>query len=145
MRYQEQIYIQNQNSAVRNRAINNFNFSSDLCVFNTPIYNLSGATKLDCCECSTTITPHDTYSGGTVTLPTIQSGGDCGDMINLIELAKNQAITAYTASGTTAVTNNLNIEVIGCTQVVKWRIGLNEGFSLSHTRPSQVGSIFLAL
>jgi hypothetical protein len=133
MRYQEQIYIQNQNSAVRNRAINNFNFSSDLCVFNTPIYNLSGATKLDCCECSTTITPHDTYSGGTVTLPTIQSGGDCGDMINLIELAKNQAITAYTASGTTAVTNNLNIEVIGCTQVVKWRIGLNEVWVLRNS------------
>lgn len=48
MRYQENIYIQNQNSAVRNRSINNFNFSTDLCVFETPLYNISGATKLDC-------------------------------------------------------------------------------------------------
>ena len=48
MRYQERIYIQNQNSAVRNRGFNNFNMSSDMCVFNNPLYNISGATKIDC-------------------------------------------------------------------------------------------------
>lgn len=48
MRYQERIYIQNQNSAVRNRNFNNFNMSSDMCVFNSPLYNISGATKIDC-------------------------------------------------------------------------------------------------
>jgi hypothetical protein len=48
MRYQERIYIQNQNSAVRNRNFNNFNMSSDMCVFNNPLYNISGATKIDC-------------------------------------------------------------------------------------------------
>ena len=48
MRYQERIYIQNQNSAVRNRSFNNFNMSSDMCVFNSPLYNISGATKIDC-------------------------------------------------------------------------------------------------
>lgn len=127
MRYQDRIYIQNQNSEVRNRAINNFNFSSDLCVFNTPVFNVSGATKLDCCDdCPETITPHDTYTGGTVTLPTIQSGGDCEDMLALIRPARDAAILDYINSGATAVTNHLNIEVIGCTQVVKWRIGIDE-------------------
>ena len=48
MRYQERIYSQNQNSAVRNRTFNNFNMSSDMCVFNSPLYNVSGATKIDC-------------------------------------------------------------------------------------------------
>ena len=48
MRYQERIYIQNQNSAVRNRCFNNFNMSSDMCVFNSPLFNISGATKIDC-------------------------------------------------------------------------------------------------
>ncbi len=48
MRYQERIYIQNQNSAIRNRNFNNFNMSTDMCVFNSPSYNISGATKIDC-------------------------------------------------------------------------------------------------
>lgn len=48
MRYQERIYIQNSHSGLRNR--DNFiaNMSSDMCTFNTPIFNLSGASKLDC-------------------------------------------------------------------------------------------------
>ncbi len=127
MRYQERIYIQNQNSAVRNRGFNNFNMSSDMCVFNNPLYNVTGATKIDCCAvCPETITPHDTYTGGTITLPTTVSGGDCEDVLILIRMARDAAIIAYNTSGTTAVTNNLNIEVIDCTQVVKWRIGINE-------------------
>ena len=131
MRYQERIYIQNQNSEVRNRAINNFNFSSDLCVFNTPIYNLSGATKLDCCDaCPETITPHDTYTGGTVTLPTTIVGTDCTDISTIIRAARDQAMIDYTTSGVTAVTNHLNIEVIGCTQIIKWRIGIDEAWLL---------------
>ncbi len=48
MRYQERIYIQNDNSAVRNKDILNVNMSSDLCIFETPLFNLSGASKIDC-------------------------------------------------------------------------------------------------
>ena len=48
MRYQEKIYIQNNNSALRNRNNVNVNMSSDICVFNAPLFNVSGATKIDC-------------------------------------------------------------------------------------------------
>lgn len=48
MRYQEKIYIQNNNSALRNRNNVNINMSSDICVFNAPLFNVSGATKINC-------------------------------------------------------------------------------------------------
>lgn len=57
MRYQEKIYIQNNNSALRNRTNVNFNMSSDICVFNAPLFNVIGATKIDC----TGITSGGTY------------------------------------------------------------------------------------
>jgi hypothetical protein len=48
MRHQERIYIQNANSAVRNKDILNVNMSSDICLFDTPSFNLSGTSKIDC-------------------------------------------------------------------------------------------------
>lgn len=48
MRYQEPIYIQNDNGAVRNKDILNVNMSSDICVFESPKFSLSGASKIDC-------------------------------------------------------------------------------------------------
>ncbi len=48
MRHQETIYIQNDNSAVRNKDILNVNMSSDFCVFQSPTFNVSGATKVQC-------------------------------------------------------------------------------------------------
>lgn len=48
MRYQERIYIQNENGAVRNKDILNVNMSSDMCIFESPLFNLSGASKIDC-------------------------------------------------------------------------------------------------
>lgn len=48
MRYQEPIYIQNENSAVRNKDILNVNMSSDMCVFEAPSFSVSGASKIDC-------------------------------------------------------------------------------------------------
>lgn len=48
MRYQERIYIQNENSGVRNKDILNVNMSSDMCIFESPKFNLSGASKIDC-------------------------------------------------------------------------------------------------
>jgi hypothetical protein len=48
MRYQQPIYIQNENSAVRNKDILNVNMSSDMCVFGSPLFVMSGASKIDC-------------------------------------------------------------------------------------------------
>lgn len=48
MRYQEPIYIQNENSAVRNKDIYNVNMSSDMYVFEAPVFTMSGASKIDC-------------------------------------------------------------------------------------------------
>ena len=48
MRYQEPIYIQNDNSAVRNKDILNVNMSSDVCIFGAPLFTMSGASKIDC-------------------------------------------------------------------------------------------------
>lgn len=48
MRYQEPIYIQNNNSAVRNKDILNVNMSSDICIFGAPLFTMSGASKIDC-------------------------------------------------------------------------------------------------
>jgi len=54
MRYQERIYPQTNVSALRNKDINIFNESSDICIFNAPTYYVSGATTLDCTVLSAT-------------------------------------------------------------------------------------------
>jgi hypothetical protein len=48
MRYQERIYIQNENRAVRNKDILNVSTSSDFCIFQSPTFDISGATKVQC-------------------------------------------------------------------------------------------------
>jgi len=48
MRYQERIYIQTENSAIRNKTLPSVNMSSDICVFQSPKFYLSGATKVQC-------------------------------------------------------------------------------------------------
>jgi hypothetical protein len=48
MRYQERIYIQNENRAVRNKDILNVNTSSDFCIFKSPSFDVSAATKVQC-------------------------------------------------------------------------------------------------
>ena len=120
MRYQERIYTQNQNSAVRNRTFNNFNMSSDMCVFNSPLYNVSGATKIDCCVCPSEIIPHDTYSGNPVTLPTTYTG-DCADVTTLMRASIDAAISDYNISGETAITSRIFIEDLTCSKVVKFK------------------------
>lgn len=69
MRYQERIYIQDQISSVRNRAINNFNMSSDMCVFETPLFNVSGGTKIDCTSGGTITGATYIVSANTQTIP----------------------------------------------------------------------------
>lgn len=48
MRYQERIYIQNESNAVRNKDMLNVNMSSDFCIFQSPTFDISGATKIQC-------------------------------------------------------------------------------------------------
>lgn len=67
MRYQERIYIQNENKAVRNKDILNVNMSSDICIFETPIFSMSGASKLDCS--ATTSNTSYIITGATDTIP----------------------------------------------------------------------------
>lgn len=70
MRYQERIYIQNENSGVRNKDILNVNGSSDICIFESPSFNLSGATKIDCGSANTGTTGVYIISGAT-TIPIV--------------------------------------------------------------------------
>lgn len=46
MRDQQKIYIQNASTCVRNSDILNVNMSSDICTFTSPIFNVTGATKI---------------------------------------------------------------------------------------------------
>jgi hypothetical protein len=54
MRHQERIYPQTNVTALRNKDIDIFNTSSDICIFNAPSYYISGATTLDCTVLSAT-------------------------------------------------------------------------------------------
>jgi hypothetical protein len=69
MRYQERIYIQNENRAVRNKDILNVNTSSDFCVFQNPTFDISGATKVQCDSIVANFTGYsftDILSGATI-------------------------------------------------------------------------------
>lgn len=48
MKYQDRIYIQNDNHGVRNKDILNISTSSDICIFKSPTFDVSGATTLPC-------------------------------------------------------------------------------------------------
>ena len=111
MRYQERIYIQNQNSAVRNRGFNNFNMSSDICVFNNPLYNISGTTILNCCVCPDTLVGHDTYSGGTVILPTTVTWTDCEDSLVYIRGIRDAAMAAFSISGQSVLQQFIEVKL----------------------------------
>lgn len=85
MRHQELIYIQNQNSAVRNKNVSNVNMSSELYVFESPKYVVSGASKFDCnCGC-----PSD-Y--------TLLKTGDCQKITSISATSYGTIYTAYTGS-----------------------------------------------
>jgi hypothetical protein len=74
MRYQEPIYIQNENNGVRNKDILNVNMSSDLALFQQPSYSLTGATKIDCTGTTSAATYIITASTETIDLGFIFTG-----------------------------------------------------------------------
>lgn len=47
--FENNIYIQSPHSCVRNKAINNFNTSSDMCIFSSPTFTMEGAGKITSC------------------------------------------------------------------------------------------------
>lgn len=68
MRYQERIYSQTPHSGLRNKKDWNVNMSSDICVFQTPLFNISGATKIDCTGTTMSAGTH-IITGTTQTIP----------------------------------------------------------------------------
>jgi hypothetical protein len=58
MRYQNRIYIQNQNSCIRNKDIVNVTTSSDLFEFNKPTFTMTGADKI---KTGTTVTDDEVH------------------------------------------------------------------------------------
>jgi hypothetical protein len=88
MRYQERIYPQTNVSALRNKDINIFNTSSDICIFNAPSYYVSGATTLDCSVLSATSISGYSHiiTGDSQTIP-----------LNFVFTANTNTFTANTA------------------------------------------------
>lgn len=94
MRYQERIYIQTEDSALRNKKSPNANCSSDIFVFENPKYSITGTSIINCgcdCECPSgytattncaicekiTITA-STFSGTAVTVTAGNTNGNYG-------------------------------------------------------------------
>lgn len=67
MRYQQRIYPQTNISAIRNKEINIFNMSTDICIFEQPQYNIVGAGKIDCANSTSAFTY--TITGTSQTIP----------------------------------------------------------------------------
>ena len=67
MRYQERIYPQTNISALRNKEINVFNMSTDICVFEQPQYDIVGAGKINCTGSTSAFTY--TITGNSQTIP----------------------------------------------------------------------------
>jgi hypothetical protein len=89
MRYQQPIYIQNENSAVRNKDILNVNMSSDICIFVAPEFTMSGASKIDCgCYCTPDFT--------------LLEGGVCQFVDSVSATSYGTFLTAFTGSSSSS-------------------------------------------
>jgi len=106
MRYQERIYIQNENRAVRNKDILNVNMSSDFCIFKSPSFDVSAATKVQCgpivCNLSG-FSSEDILSAATYNCFTSQSmTGSCFSSVTWTTKIYEDNILSYSASYYTA-------------------------------------------
>ena len=111
MRYQERIYIQNNNSAVRNKDIFNVSMSSDMCIFKQPLFNVIGAEKIDCTGSTTPI--YYVVTASTETIPlTFEFTGNTESFVNNGADFKFEIYKYYenvTGFSTTAVYKSENI------------------------------------
>ena len=101
MRYQERIYTQD-NMGVRNKDILNVNMSSDICVFQSPLFSVSGASKLDCSTGATSGTSY-IISADTQSIPltfdftaNTQTFLDTNSTFKFDLYQYNQSLTAFT-------------------------------------------------
>jgi len=106
MRYQERIYIQNENRAVRNKGILNVNMSSDFCIFKSPSFDVSAATKVQCgpivCNLSG-FSSEDILSAATYNCFTSQSmSGSCFSSVTWTTKIYEDNALSYSASYYTA-------------------------------------------
>ncbi len=106
MRYQERIYIQNENRAVRNKDILNVNMSSDFCIFKSPSFDVSAATKVQCgpivCNLSG-FSSEDILSAATYDCFTSQSmSGECFSSVTWTTKIYEDNALSYSASYYTA-------------------------------------------
>lgn len=72
--YQERIYIRTENRAVRNKDMLNVNMSSDFCVFESPQFDLSGGTKIQCANVTCYLTGYSLNNMLTASTATCLSG-----------------------------------------------------------------------
>ena len=93
MRYQQPIYIQNQNSCVRNNDILNVNMSSEISIFEAPVFTMSGASKIDC-EC------------GCPSGYTLLENGVCQFIDSISATTYGTLYTGYTGNVSIAYTSN---------------------------------------
>jgi hypothetical protein len=106
MRYQERIYIQNENRAVRNKDILNVNMSSDFCIFKSPSFDVSAVTKVQCgpivCNLSG-FSSEDILSAATYNCFTSQSmSGECFSSVTWTTKIYEDNALSYSASYYTA-------------------------------------------
>jgi hypothetical protein len=107
MRYQERIYIQNENRAVRNKDMLNVNMSSDFAIFKSPTFDISGATKIQCgpiaCNLSG-FSSEDILSAATYNCFTSQSmSGECFSSVTWTTKIYEDNTLSYSASYYTAI------------------------------------------
>ncbi len=132
MRYQEPIYIQTDISALRNRDIYNVNMSSEMCIFERPSFNVSGASKIDCSTGATSGASYvissaatipmsfdftgntDTFTALTITFKyEIYKYSNNGDLFLMPAVYKSPSIEYSAFTSFSSVTQNIPVGSLG--------------------------------
>lgn len=117
MRYQEPIYIQTDINAIRNKDIYNVNMSSEMCIFERPLFNISGASKIDCSRGETSGTSYVISSASTIPISFDFTGNT--DTFTALTISFKYEIYKYSNNGDLflipAVYKSPNIEYSGFT------------------------------
>ena len=107
--FENNIYIQTASSCIKNKDILNVNTSSDFCVFASPTYTMSGASKVVCnsADCAFSAQPYnDMITGATDTCFTQQSlSATCLEMVHWKTKISEDGDVVYSADFHTAITS----------------------------------------
>ena len=130
MRYQEPIYIQNENEGVRNKDILNVNMSSDMCIFVAPTFSMSGASKITCSgstgttyvvSTASTIPVSFHFTGNVSTFSAtnatfkyeVYKYNNSSNIFIQPPIIKSSVFSYSSFSGTNVITENLSINNLG--------------------------------